>query len=82
MAGDHLVPREGGYEAYDSVQAQIKALEERLERKLKSMKKELGCDSIAFLQSRDSLDPAVPFHIGIARRVSFLVSVFMREDCC
>lgn len=41
---DELIPVEGKDEPYDEISAEIKELEDGLEKELKKLKKQLGCD--------------------------------------
>lgn len=41
---DELLPVEGKDEAYDEISAEIAELEDGLEKELKKLKKQLGCD--------------------------------------
>jgi DNA mismatch repair protein MSH6 len=42
---DELLPREGKDEEYDAIMTEIGELEEWLEKELKKLEKQLGCDA-------------------------------------
>jgi DNA mismatch repair protein MSH6 len=42
--GDELIPEEGKDEEYDSIVEEISSLEKQLNKELKRLEKEVGCD--------------------------------------